>query len=945
MSTTTQATAEVQALAEALAHAQKALELSKAMVKEASTATQGYSAALHAAALVQEQEAAQAAKAAQQALLDYSDAAKGATTDTQDLSRLFAKAFGEEVPEKIGDTKKAFAAFGDASLSATDRAKGLFAGVGLGASALRAGVVGLTGYVDRVIALGQASVEAATRMQALQERSRAVSGSMDAVREATGGAGSETDAFAVRTALLNANLDVNAQAIAQTLEFTRQHRRAGEENSEALQRVIAAVQGNAAAQAELGIRIRAGSTAMEAQTQALQQMDAANRAAGPSAQTAQERQEQLARGFDRVKDAGLSVAGFLTQATSIYTGLSDAANVLASAQGALSAAWNYDAEASARAGERAAAAGNAEVARRRELQRVEQGQIQAREEGLRGIRQEIALRAAQTGVESGFLTVRDQISATEAVYTQRVAQQAALSRRHGESEQEFLQRQLDGLGQVSAARGQLLQLEQQQEQQRRARDDLGVQATTLRNLGLQISSQVRGLSVQAQYNGLVREARDLRRSELETQTEFEQRAAATVQALEASRQRVIQQAQQALAAREARFGLGRTADESIRAGVPGFQLLRGVVRRSEGDEYARTEAEAFRTRRRPGEDQASFDNTRNTAQRRLLELRARNVEAEIRMEESRRRFLEANGEDGSQVTGRTEAIGSNRDAFRGMRDGIGTQLAMRMREQQSLNSLRLSGGASEGNLRKLMVNLEEQSTTLLSQGGEENMRRATAIQAEAQAVANAINGYRELTQAMRESNDGARQFAIAFSGSREAAERTEFTMADFARTSRGAFDVATGAAQQHFQALIEGKETAGQAMAGFGQDLLKGLANYFVGQGIAHGAAALGAAAIGNFPGMGLELAASAGFFAAAGIAGAVGAAVAPSPPSGAAAAAVSGGAPARGSDVSSRGDGGTTIINNNYNGLLTLPEAGRMMVRSLDAADRQGHRPQNSRS
>ena len=283
MSSTTQAAAEIQALAEKLVLAQKELQKAQEATKAVTDSTKFYSTALHAAALVQEQEAAEAAHKAAQALEEYKAAAAGASTSTEELSRLFAKAFGEEVPEKIGDTVKAWQAFRDSSKSSTERAQGLFAAVGLGSSALRAGAAGMLAYAERVVDLGRAAVEADTRLQGLRERQQTMASAMRAVEQATGGAGSEADAYAVRVALLNANLDTNAQSIAQVLEFSRQHRRAGEENGDAINRVVSAIQGNVAAQTELNLRIQAGSTAAQAQAQALRQMEAANRAAGPAA--------------------------------------------------------------------------------------------------------------------------------------------------------------------------------------------------------------------------------------------------------------------------------------------------------------------------------------------------------------------------------------------------------------------------------------------------------------------------------------------------------------------------------------------------------------------------------------------------------------------------------------------------------------------------------------
>lgn len=952
MSSTSQATAEIQALAEKLVLAQKELQKAQEATKAVTDSTKFYSTALHAAALVQEQEAAEAAHKAAQALEEYKAAAAGASTSTEELSRLFAKAFGEEVPEKIGDTVKAWQAFRDSSKSSTERAQGLFAAVGLGASAVRAAAVGVVGYAQTLLAMGDAAMQARVHHEQLTEQSNAVAYAMQAARAATGGAATEQDALSVRTALLNANLQTNATAIARVLAFSREHRRAGESNADAANRVVQAIQGNAQAQAELGLRVRAGSTALEAQVQVMRQLEAANRSTNPSQQQAAERQQQLERGFDRAKNGILAFLGEATQLSRIYEGLADGANAVADIQQRLANWWDNGAAAAARQAQEQ----SREQARQRELLQQQQQAQQVREASIRGIREEISLRTAQSAVESGYAEISAQISATQQVHTQRVAQQAALSRRYNESEEDFLRRQLDGLNGIAGARQQLVQLTQQQEQQRRASDELGVQATTLRNLGLQISSQVRGLSIQQSYNGLLREAAEIRRTELETQTEFEQRAAATLQALEQARQRAIQQAQEAQATREARSSLSRSLGEAVAAGVPGAIVGLGANRvlqvrgSTQQDLDAQTREAPFQLSRRMGESDAAFLNRAAQAIAASAQLFARAAQGEIGIRSAEAARRAAIAEAQNAITNRQRA-GQNEvdDAFRAF-DGGASQQSLRLVEQQTERSLRMSGGRTyadvtaqiEG-LRQLAINERTTAETLrdasgvYSEQGRLHLAAADAATTHAAAIDRARASYFALAQAMSESNDASLQFGIAFAGSREAAERTGFTMADFARTSRGAFDVATGAATQHFNALIEGRETAAQAMAGFGLDLLKGLANYFVGQGVAHGAAALGALAIGNFPGAGLEFAASAGFFAAAGLAGAIGAAATP-PQTTASAASSAGASPAASASPSTSREGGTIVYQYNYSGLLELPEAGRTILRAQRAAARNGH-------
>lgn len=94
---------------------------------------------------------------------------------------------------------------------------------------------------------------------------------------------------------------------------------------------------------------------------------------------------------------------------------------------------------------------------------------------------------------------------------------------------------------------------------------------------------------------------------------------------------------------------------------------------------------------------------------------------------------------------------------------------------------------------------------------------------------------------------------------------------------RGAFDAMTSSVQAHYAAVVEGRESAGEAMRGILHDTLLSIGQRAVVESLANTAAALAAAAVGNYPGAASH-AAAAGVWAGVAVLAGVGAAATTAP-------------------------------------------------------------------
>lgn len=202
----------------------------------------------------------------------------------------------------------------------------------------------------------------------------------------------------------------------------------------------------------------------------------------------------------------------------------------------------------------------------------------------------------------------------------------------------------------------------------------------------------------------------------------------------------------------------------------------------------------------------------------------------------------------------------------------------------------------------------------------------------------ATDARREAANEAAMSPDFGRSLTTQFTSTGTAAQRA-------ASDVKGAFDVMTGAVTSHVDALISGRESAGEAFLGMAADATKAIALQAVPKAIfstAEGFAALASqrydAAVQAFTAAGIYTAVAVGFGGAAAGLGSLQAsqAQANTPPASQGAQSF----PARGTDFGSDRGGGETVINYNFNGLVTETQAARSIKRVQDRGARSGIRP-----
>lgn len=314
MSELTQATAETKALTAALEEARARLKLTKDAIAEEGVAVEKNAALTlelrrQALALSRDIGAMEAGlKATAEASKQLSAAQQELATKQERLGALSAKAFSEELPEKIKDAKEAYRLFGDEQLTTGERARALGASLSIGKTVLAGYAGAVTGAVSSLIQMSEAARAAEVRLEQQREVISALGPAMGAVRDATGGAASATDAWAARNALLGAGLRVTSEQLATVVEGARRHREAGESNADSINRVVAAISGEHAAQERLGMVTRTGADAQERLAEVLGRLAGEHQRLGAAAETAAERQARQTTNIQRAQDGVLSTA-------------------------------------------------------------------------------------------------------------------------------------------------------------------------------------------------------------------------------------------------------------------------------------------------------------------------------------------------------------------------------------------------------------------------------------------------------------------------------------------------------------------------------------------------------------------------------------------------------------------------------------------------------------
>lgn len=227
------------------------------------------------------------------------------------VKELFAKGFSDDLPEKAKSASAAFKLFGDTTLTTGERSKALFAGLSIGKSVVAGYAGAVTGAAQSLLEMEGAARQAEARLEQQHEVVAALGTSMGAVTRATGGAASASDAWAARTALLNAGLRASDEQLAAVVEGARRHREAGESNADSITRLVAVINGEAAAQERLGIVTRTGADAQERLREVTTRLAAEQRSQAASAETATERAARLERQTQSGKDAFISLISYL----------------------------------------------------------------------------------------------------------------------------------------------------------------------------------------------------------------------------------------------------------------------------------------------------------------------------------------------------------------------------------------------------------------------------------------------------------------------------------------------------------------------------------------------------------------------------------------------------------------------------------------------------------
>ncbi len=248
------------------------------------------------------------------------------------------------------------------------------------------------------------------------------------------------------------------------------------------------------------------------------------------------------------------------------------------------------------------------------------------------------------------------------------------------------------------------------------------------------------------------------------------------------------------------------------------------------------------------------------------------------------------------------------------------------------------GHAGMGNAEVLerLNRLREEEIALVGREDVGSRVRVAQIHAEQQAYQSVATANQAYARTVHESNDVGRQFAKSFSGM---ADLTQTSAQSMASVAAGAFSTMTGALRSHIKAVIEGKETIGEAMRGIVHDTLLNLATESAVQAVFSTAKGLAHLALQDYPGAALDFAAAGGFAAVAALGGLGAAATAPSasakPPS---ATASSAPASAGGSSRSSGGGEGSPMYVFNVGGdIVSGEKLVELMHRSTKNANRRG--------
>jgi hypothetical protein len=143
----------------------------------------------------------------------------------------------------------------------------------------------------------------------------ALGGSYDAIRTATNGTLTATDAYRASNTLLRSGLHLSGEEFATVARFAREHKDATQSTAEAVQQLSEALRGGEAeGLRQFGIATQEGASRVQTLERALRQMTAANAEAAPAARTLAEEQATLGANFTEATGA---LANFVSHAVGL----------------------------------------------------------------------------------------------------------------------------------------------------------------------------------------------------------------------------------------------------------------------------------------------------------------------------------------------------------------------------------------------------------------------------------------------------------------------------------------------------------------------------------------------------------------------------------------------------------------------------------------------------
>jgi len=256
----------------------------------------------------------------------FEEAAEGAeklseklTQVSEDSQNLLAKGMSESLPEQLNDIAKGFGIASDKSLTLSTRLQ-----AGVGAMLIAKNAISELG--GRLFEYGRALDEANVRSEAQARRLRELGTATREIQQLNNGAVQSTDAYALRVALLGDGIQATAQEQAQLIELARRHKLAGEDNAAAIQRVTAAINGDAAAQRLLGMSTEEGLTAQERFRNAIRLSANEHARLGQVQMSADEIAARNVATHQRGADALLQMVAAGTGLSTIYDGLTRSAD-------------------------------------------------------------------------------------------------------------------------------------------------------------------------------------------------------------------------------------------------------------------------------------------------------------------------------------------------------------------------------------------------------------------------------------------------------------------------------------------------------------------------------------------------------------------------------------------------------------------------------------------